>query len=309
MKNKTQHITETIEPIISFDLKSEVFYAAILEKKVEDQNIVINHNGLFFRKFRKDIMSSNYDSINDDVFKIGTSRDGFYDILPENFTHNGQNQTITNDPVKEFKKRKLEEKEARIFFNPIENELFRARASIEEYESDFLANLSTNKVSDIIRTILAVDDKIPDELVTKLYYTLLKQNQSDDQNIEKIVKSLEEIINEKVHYTISNIKLKNTHDKVNKNEEMFLGLNTTLESNKNIFLKNYNFSIGPLKKSENLELFFQNQLMELFLSTFFNLFLPYQIQFSFEILLNDKDEQFTMDENKYKSRLGISTVI
>ena len=306
---KINYNQEVIKPIISFDLKAEVFYLAVSDKIEEDQNIVINHSGLFFRKFRKDIISSDYDLINDEIFNISTSRDGFYDVLPENFTHNDQN-TLTNiGPVKEFKKRKAEEKEARIFFNPLENELFRVRASIEKFESDFLSNFSNSKISDIIRTILAVDDKIPDTLVVRLYYALLKQNKSDYQNINKIINSLENIIDEKVRFEICNIKLKNTHDEVNKNVELILGLNTTLESNESIFLKNYNFIVGPLKKSENLELFFQNQLMELFLTTFFNLFLPYHIQFTFEIILNKKDEQFMIDEKKYKSRLGISTVI
>jgi hypothetical protein len=49
--------------------------------------------------------------------------------------------------------------------------------------------------------------------------------------------------------------------------------------------------------------------METFVTTFFNLFLPFHFQFSFDINLNDEDEQFKMDDSIYKSRLGISTVI
>ena len=307
--NVEQLFEEQVRHLKSFDFKSELLFDALLESEIEDVNIVVKPNGLFYRNFRKDMMRLASDPIKSHVVNIDVSRDGFYDILPENITHNNQDGELYGNAVKEFKRRKIEEKEARNFFNPLENELFRFRHAVEKYESVFLSNLNTNKVSDTIRTILAVDDAIPDNYVVKLYYALLKQNQVREQNIEKIIQTLEEIIQEKVNCTVSNIKLSNTHDVNAKKEDMILGINTTLESNEKIFLKKYNFTFGPLKKSENLELFFKNELMETFITTFFNLFLPFHIQYSFEIKLNGDDEQFVINDDNFKSRLGISTVI
>ncbi len=295
--------------LTSFDLKAEIIFNALLESDIDDSDINIINNSLFFRNFRKDRMDISYDSINKDTVNFEISRDGFYDILPESITHNYRNRSVNSDPVEEFKNRKKEEKEARHFFNPLENEFFRSRHLIESFELDFFSNLNSNKIADIIRTVLAVDDTIPDKLIVKLFYALLKQNQNSDQSIDTIVTILENILQEKVHYTTSNIKLDNSYDINSTKSELLLGVNTTLQSSEKIYLKKYNFIIGPLKDSENLKYFFKNQSMEMFITTFFNLFLPFQIQFSFDIKLNDADEKFIMEEYSYKSRLGISTLL
>jgi hypothetical protein len=295
--------------LTTFDLKSELLFNALLDKEVDDLNIVIKSNGLFYRKFSKDKMNIAPDAVNPDIINIEISRDGFYDILPESFVHNYRDKEIKDDAVQEYKNRKREEKEARHFFNPLENELFRFRHGVEQYESDFFANLSSNGIVDIIKIILVVEDSIPDYLVVKMFYALLKHNQNTDQSVENIIKILEDMLDEKVTYTATNIKLEHAYDVVEKNNDLIMGINTTLESHQRIFLKKYLFSIGPLKNSENLQLFFQNQTMESFVRTFFNLFLPFHVQYSFDIHLNFEDEQFTMDDSIYKSRLGISTVL
>lgn len=308
MKKDTSIITNH-RHLTSFDLKSEIIFNALLESDISDSNIVIKSNGLFYRNFRKDKMNIDYDAINKDVVNIEISRDGFYDILPESIFHDYRNRNQGNNPVEEFKNRKKEEKEARHFFNPLENEFFRFRHLIESFESKFFSKLNSNEIADIIRTILAVDERIADKLIVKLFYALLKQNQSNDQSIEKVVTILENMIQEEVNYTSSYIKLDYGYDVNSKSSDLLLGVNTTLESNERIYLKKYNFSVGPLKESENLKYFFQNQSMEIFITTFFNLFLPFHIQFSFDIKLNPDDEKFAIEEDSYKSRLGISTTI
>lgn len=300
--NNHRHLT-------SFDLKAEVIFDALLNRDVYDENIVVKYNSLFYRNFRKDKMDISYDAVDDDIVNIEISRDGFYDILPESIVHNYRNRNVGTNPVEEFKERKKEEKEARNFFNPLENEFFRFRHSIENFESDFFSKLNSNKIADIIRIILAVDDRIPDRLIVKLFYALLKQNQSNDQSIDAIVIILKNILQEDIHYTSSNIKLDSAHDENYTNPDMILGVNTTLESNERIYLKKINFVVGPLKDSENLKYFFKDQSLQLFISTFFNLFLPFQLQFSFNVTLNHDDEKFIMNEDSYKARLGISTLL
>lgn len=295
--------------LTSFDLKAEIIFNSLLNCGTDDLNIVIKNNSLFYRNFRKDRMDISYDPINSDVVNIEVSRDGFYDILPESIVHNYLNKSSNIDAVEEFKNRKKEEKEARHFFNPIENEFFRFKHLIETFESDFFSKLNSNKIADIIRTILAVDDTIPDKLIVKLFYALLKQNQNSDQSVGTISNILEEILQEKVKFTFDYIKLDNGYDVNSAKSELLLGVNTTLESNERIYLKKYNFVIGPLKESENLKYFFKNQSMEMFITTFFNLFLPFQIQFSFDIQLNESDEKFILENHSYKSRLGISTIL
>ena len=118
--------------LTAFDLKAEVLFGALLKSHVDDLNITINPKGLFYRKFSKDKMSINRDVLDTDVLNLDISRDGFYDVLPESISHNYRNTDLYSNPVEEFKTRKKEEKDARNFFNPIENELFRFRYAIEK---------------------------------------------------------------------------------------------------------------------------------------------------------------------------------
>ena len=307
--SKKKTFIENQRNLTPFDLRTELLLDSLLQNKIDDFNIVIKPNGLFYRKFSKDKMSINRDSIDADILNIEISRDGFYDILPESISHNYRNSDSFSNPVEEFKTRKKEEKEARNFFNPIENELFRFKYAIEKNESFFFSNLNANGIVDIIKTILVFEENIPDKLVVKMFYALLQLKDNSNQNIDEIVSILEQIINEKVTYKTSYIKLENVNDNVDESNDLIMGINTTLESSERIFLKKYNFIIGPLKKSEELSKYFQNQLMESFLNNFFNLFLPFHVQYSFEVTLNKKDQAFSMDEKQYKSRLGISTIL
>lgn len=308
--SEEKKIIQNQRHLTSFDLKTELILEALFENNiVDDFNVVIRPNGLFFRKFSKDRMNISLDFNNSDVLNIDISRDGFYDVLPESFSHNFRQSGSTTNPVEEFKIRKKEEKEARHFFNPIENELFRFRHAIEKNESDFFLNLRANGLVDIIKSILVFERNIPDTLVVKMFYALLQQKENANQNIEEIILILEEIIEEKVTFTSSNIKLENVSDVNEVEKDFIMGINTTLESNQEIYLKKYNFIIGPLKNSNNLNSYFENQTMHSFLNSFFNLFLPFHVQYTFEVLLKKKDQKFSIDDQKFKSRLGISTIL
>jgi len=305
-----QFFTENYRRLARFDVKVEVLFNALLENNIKDANVIIKPNGLFYRKFSKDLMSITQDAVNPDILNIAVSRDGFYDILPESITHDYKGREVREDPVQDFKSRKKEEKEARFFFNPIENELFRFRHAIEKYESGFFASMSTYGVADIIRTILGIEKEIPEFLVVKMFYALMRQKTNPKSKIEDLCVILEDIMGEHVSFTSDNIRLEHVFDIEEKAEDMIMGINTTLASSEKIFLKKYNFSVGPLQNPDNLPLYFGGQVLENFLTTFFNLFIPFHSQFSFEIHLNPEDELFSMDDNTiYKSRLGISTVL
>lgn len=306
---ENRYFVKNYRNLTTFDLRAELLFDAFLKNNTDDLDIILKPNGLFYRKFSKDTMNISLDVNDSDILNIDISRDGFYDILPESITHNYRSNDQKNDASQEFKIRKKEEKEARHFYNPLENELFRFRHSVEKYESDFFSKINTNGIADVIRGILGIEDIIPDTLTVKMFYALMRQKENAGQNISDIKDILEKILGESISYTSRNIKLEHVFDVAEKSDEMIMGINTTLESTSEIFLKKYNFSIGPLKNPDNLPLYFENQVLQSFLNTFFNLFLPLQVQFSFEIHLNPEDEQFAMDETIYKSRLGISTVL
>jgi len=300
--NNYRHLT-------SFDVKAELLFDALLKNGALNDDIIIKNNGLFYRKYSKDILKVTTDINDPDILNIDLSRDGIYDVLPESITHNYRGNDEQDDPVQEYKKRRKEEKEARRFYNPLENELFRFRHEIEKYESGFFASISASGIADIIRTILGIEDNIPDALTVKLFYAFMKQKTGNSHDVPSICAILEKILLEKVTYTTHNIKLDHVYDVADDSHDMIMGINTTLESSQNIFLKAYHFSVGPLVNPDNLPFYFNGQVLDAFLNTFFNLFIPFHSQFSFTVNLNSEDEMFSMDDTIYKSRLGISTVL
>lgn len=307
--NREDIIFEELQHIPPFDLKAELLFEVLLRYKVQEKDVTVLPEGNFYRKFSRDIMQVELDMNNADMWHFRVSRDGFYDILPEGITHNYRSRERNEDPVEEYKKRKKEEREARHFFNPLENEFFRFRHQVEKYESDFFRDINAYGLADVIRMILGVSEKIPDELLVRMFFLLMRQKNFVSRNVEDVRKGLESIIGESVEIITKNVKLEQVFDPYEKAEEMLLGINTTLESKEEIFLKKYHFVIGPLKDSKKLIEYVNKGQMESFLEAFFHLFLPCQVQFSYQLMLRDEDERFELNETLYQSRMGISTVI
>ncbi|MBC9798009.1 hypothetical protein [Sinomicrobium weinanense] len=292
-----------------FDLKAELLFEMLLRHKIQERDIAVMPQGNFYRNFSKDVMKVEPDMNQADMWHFKISRDGVYDILPEGITHNYRSRNRSEDPVEEYKKRKREEKEARRFFNPLENEFFRFRHLVEKYESDFFRDINAYGLADVIRMILGVSEKVPDELLVKMFFLLMRQKNFVSRNIEDVRKGLETIIGEEVKIITKNVKLEQVFDPYEKTEDMLLGINTTLESKEEIFLKKYHFVIGPLKDSKKLIEYVNKGQMESFLEAFFHLFLPCQVQFSYQLMLKEEDQLFRLNETVYQSRLGVSTVI
>ncbi|RZJ70714.1 MAG: hypothetical protein EOO49_12745 [Flavobacterium sp.] len=302
--------TENYRSLIHFDVRMELLFDALLHQGVDPADVNIIHKSLFYRKFSKDVTLVQQDRNDPDALEITVSRDGIYDILPQSITHDYSGRDVREDPVQDFKSRKKEEKQARDFFSPLENEFFLFRHEIETFEARFLSGLNTNGVADIIKSILGIEKEMPDHLVIKLFYALMLQKSKPVNDTVELCRILSEIIGESVSFTSDNIILENNFDIEDKQQEMIMGINTTLASSEKIFLKKYHFRIGPLSKPSNLPLYFTGEELENFLNAFFNLFIPFHSQFSFEISLNPEDELFSMDDELiYKSRLGISTVL
>jgi hypothetical protein len=296
--------------VSNVDIKAEMLFDALLHLGHAESDIYVNYTSTFHRKYRKDVLQLHKNPLNDDETLLDVSRDGFYDILPELVSHDYDNGSLVIDPSDDFKLKRKEEKQARAFFGPLENEFFRFSHKVSKYESQFFENLSATEVVKIIREILLVDNRIPNYLVVRLFFALFDYKNSVKQNIEKIVQLLKQSINEEVLVTR---KLQNVAEHINQsnNEDSFLlGVTSTLSNSSQTYLPHYVFTIGPLKKSENLSLFFENGILQLYINAFLNLFLPFHSEFSFQVELELEASKFSLDEKEnYKSRLGISTVL
>lgn len=124
------------------DFKAVTFAAEIIEQGdfAADQVIVLPV-GPQERAYTKEITDvSTYRSVyrNREMVAIRINREGLYDMLPEGLFHQPPTSSEMLDEeamVKDIKQRREEEKEARLFFAPLEAELYHIRTVVELYEN------------------------------------------------------------------------------------------------------------------------------------------------------------------------------
>lgn len=127
---------------IDTDFKAVTLAAELIEQgKVANDEIVILPVGPKKRAYAKEIDGiTTYQSVyrNREMLAININREGLYDMLPEGLFHQSPASSvmITEEAmVKDIAARREEEKQARLFFAPLETELYHIRTVVELYES------------------------------------------------------------------------------------------------------------------------------------------------------------------------------
>ena len=231
-----------------FNIKAEVLVAEIIENSsVSENEFIINNSGTFHRPFRRDIISVD-NKTHFDKLILNLSRNGLYDYLPEGFFHQQQPTNKGDSPTELRQKQQLEEKNARKFFSPLENEFFHQRLSLETNERQILEDLS-NLSDDFLKTFWKLDSDIPDVFLKKLTRILPYCHKiAGDFKLTKLV--LEKLIGEKVTITKSFVAPKTKSISKNLNDTT-LGANTLLNSdNSSIYNPTLNITIGPIKEEK-----------------------------------------------------------
>jgi len=126
---------------ISADIRAEVVVGNLLECGCLSENQYIVHKeGQFARTYRRDILSSEEIDFDFDIvsfLRLNLSRDSIYDTLPQNMVHSIQNDTPgkgVDTMIKEYRLQQEQQKQARAFFQPFENEMFAFGVETEMFE-------------------------------------------------------------------------------------------------------------------------------------------------------------------------------
>lgn len=146
-----------LEGNIPHDFYIETLLALLIEEDTItwDDFIIRTSKGAFERSHRRDILgmtSIQKEKGQKERVYIDISRDGLYDILPEGIfhqTHVDKSVIDTEDSIEEIKRHRQEEKHARKFFLPLEQEFFRQRIQLasEELHSQISStNVVLNKL-------------------------------------------------------------------------------------------------------------------------------------------------------------------
>ena len=153
-ENELSRLKQDIQEL-NMDLKAEVIAAALIQKGFHPDQLIIQPKGNSQRSYRKEVsgfftQQSDYDAT--EYLYLETHRDGFYDALPESIFHQptrGRTEKNKFEVIDEIKLHRAEEKAARKFFLPIEQEYTTIKTLLHILEDEFEKNSSNSKLISI----------------------------------------------------------------------------------------------------------------------------------------------------------------
>lgn len=159
---------------ISHDYKAGVVAAELIDNGVDADIISFKNLSIFKRFISREIEEVKWEQRDNDtdqlVFFI--NREGLYDMLPEAITHGQFENKKGEGNHDQFLKQKLEEKNSRKFFSPIENE-FAARALyFDIIERELFQNSNAQRNRAFFEFFFERSSSLSDEQVITLMYIL-----------------------------------------------------------------------------------------------------------------------------------------
>jgi len=315
--SRLEEISEYINQL-SFDVKAEILVAVLVEHGIDLNDILIAFEGQFKRVWSRDIDWTSVERLEtgDQMLSLHLNRDSIYDVLPEAISHS--NYEKENQSGKEMAKDSMnlraEEKEARSFFQPFENEIFLQRVQLAIMENQLFRNIYSELLMGIIPYFWKVHPDLPQDYVTRLKKLIpLVYRITGDFNLT--AQCLEYILKEKVIIIISD-----DENPVNENPEVFhhsgvlgesrLGIDTISGEVANGFVKRLIFSIGPIQNSITDERVKDGSMNRL-LKCFYGYFVPYELDIETKYIFKTEQNQLILEDanNNAISYLSYNSVI
>ncbi len=299
------------------DIKAEAIIVDLIESGINPGDIIITPEGSFTRKFRRDISRAEVMRMNNgqEALSIRVTRDGLYDALPEGLFHDQASGQLNTgqEMAKESKKQKAEEKEARKFFLPFENEIFFQRVFLEMEERKILHRFSDNLFDDIYPEFWNFDRGLPHKLTSRLVL-LLHFAHKIAGNLDLTAKALEIIIEEPVKVKRIRQQQQDTVSSGHSDDiseftlgEAGLGIDTLCghDDDAGIIIE---FVIGPLQHS-TIDEYLEKGQMTKFLECFYGYFVPVEMDVVTTLEIEKDMQNFVLGEPSSEVILGYNAVI
>lgn len=313
---------EKIEDLLKnvfYDIKAEAIIADLIENGLKPDNFIAIPKGIFKRRYARDIDSVSSLKLNNtqSILAFKLNRDSLYDALPEGLFHERSANTLTKkeQTSNESKRLKQEEKAARNFFLPFENEILRQRVLLELEERKILSNFSTQLFDDIYPELWNIHKSLNQKYVYKMVL-LLHFAHKIAGNLQLTAECLESILEEEVTIKLIRNSERNLPEiENNKREEEScmlgnaeMGVDFVCGEQFVDYGKTMEFSIGPLKNS-NVSEYLENGTLSKFLTCFFGYFVPIDFDVDSKIIVAPLEQGFELNEIAGGPVLGFETAI
>ncbi|MCA6066424.1 type VI secretion system baseplate subunit TssG [Chryseobacterium sp. RG1] len=297
------------------DFKAEAVAVNLLKYHRAVSNIFIDRLGINDRAYLKDIkgISSHFLGFDEEVFTIETYREGIYDYLPEGLFHPpslGTSRKNVETVVKEIRKQKRVEEDARKFFKPFELEIFFTEISALLKEFDFDISSDTDSLLDTISELWPLVEMLDKQNAYIFIYILpfFHQIRGDKRWFERCMTAFLQM---PVEVTFT----PNVIDKIEENDDsMLLGNSrlgvTYIPSGTHMDgQRNWVVNIGPIPYSE-MKKFIDGSPFRKVLYTLYDYFLPVSVDVKENFITEKQEYSFALeDDERNANRLGYSTFL
>lgn len=312
MKVSLNHIANLVTSL-KHDIRAEVIINDLLESgDIKEDQYVIRKEGQFSRSYRFDLLDTkvvDYDYDSTQMLFLSLSRDSMYDTLPEALSHNSQNNIPGKDVetmIGEYNNRKKQQKAARNFFQPFENEMFLYGMEIESFERKFLSGLNNSNIPDMFYDFWNISRDFPEHLISK-FIRLLPFAYKIVGDITLACDILSILLEEKV-----SINNKPYHQYADESQgislgETRLGLDSITGTEYDDYSRHLDIIVGPLQTSPFTD-FIHDGKKKRFVEIFYEHFFPIEVEVNTIILLPEDKEKFEFNRTGI-SVLGYNTTI
>ncbi|WP_234047774.1 type VI secretion system baseplate subunit TssG [Chryseobacterium paridis] len=297
------------------DFKAESVAVNLLKYHRSVSNIFIDRIGINDRAYLKDIksISSNYLGFDEEVYTIETYREGIYDYLPEGLFHPPSLSTTRKNiesVVKEIRKQKRIEGDARKFFRPFELEIFFTEISALSKEFDFDVSSDTDTllktISDLWPIVKQLDDKNAHIFMHILPF--FHNIRGDKRWFERCLMAFLQV---PVEVTFT----PNIIDDIEENDDSMLLGNSTLgvtyiPSGRHMDgQRNWVVNIGPIPY-ESMIMYISGNPFRKVLQALYDYFLPVTVDVEENFITEKQEYSFQLeDDERNANRLGYSTFL
>jgi type VI secretion system protein ImpH len=287
---------------LNLDLKAEVIAASLIQKGIQPDQIIVQPKGNSQRSYRKDVSAfytllSDYD--NTEYLYIETHRDGFYDALPENIFHQptrGRTEKNKYEVIDEIKKHRSEEKAARKFFLPLEQQYTAVKTILHILEDDFEKNTDNSRLISVFSEHWPILKKL-EPYHAYIFLRIIPLIHTIRNNFELAGNTMSLIVGIPVEIRL------HQPGKIDARSFLFdlggcvLGMDSTVGTD--VFDGEYDLkiNIGPLKKQE-LSHFITGGKYETIIDELLDYFIGANYLYHKEILIDEQEKNFTLETGK-----------
>lgn len=288
-------------------LKAEVFCAELMANGFAFDDIRLFCNSNFRKSFRNEIDEVKFD-LNDETnreeLQLTINKDGIYDRLPEGLFHQSKGNSKTSSTAQmteEHRRFKDEERMARKFFQPLEQELFRYAAFVEQEEVNLSFGILNGDLKSELSGFWGIPKGLPEEPVKRLVQ-LMPWAKMIKGNAGQTAKALEFILEKPVVLTVKENSLQQVAHNESGSGLFELGIDTVLGNRFYEPSLCWVFNIESITRKE-VEAYRPIGAYGKLLKQFEEIFIPLQIDIIFDLGV------LTADDIETEDILGFSLAI